>query len=295
MKREENNVELKLHTMKCNHCGSEVADNVRYCSTCYRDIGFPNVREAGKHQEREALDERYRKEIQRSNESGSYKSVQGFEEAMKKTFAVINVDLDFLLYLFTNTKALYSSYNIQIRAKIRRPAKPEDDKMRLAVDARLFGNYASEMIYAALSLDGRGVKSWGDYSIKLKEITINHRATLLEDNSFHFFKNHNIGFTQSLPLGYRAIWEERHKLAVAKLAKLISDGTSEQEYAKILLYSDGNRETDDFIEVHIFGIFDINAIESVKGRFLARNRDEKVDLEKIKDYLKNAEIGWIEE
>ena len=279
--------------MKCNKCKSDVADNERFCSTCYMDTGFPNVKEVSKKEERDALDERYGEEIGKTKVSGSYPSVQRFEEAMKKTFAVINVDCNFLLYLLTCKKILYSSYNMQVEAKIRRPAKPEDDQNRGAVGFKLFGYYFGEIIYAALSLDGKGVKSYGDYSIKLKEIAISHRATLLEDNSFHFSKKHNI--FQSLPLGYRAIWEEKHKLTVAKLAKRISGGTSKQEYAKILLYSEGNRETDDFIEVHIFGIIDINAIESLKGRFLPRNREEKVNLAKIKDYLKNAGIGWIEE
>jgi hypothetical protein len=159
----------------------------------------------------------------------------------------------------------------------------------------IFGGYAAEIRYAALSLDGRGLKSFGSYAIKLREVTIIERATLLEDNSYQFIWKHNIQPREDIPPGYKATWRERHKLAVAKLAGQISSGTTEQEHSKILLFSEGDRATDEFIEVHIYGRFDNKAIESVKGISTISGKYERASLSIIKDHLKSAGKAWIEE
>ena len=117
-------------------------------------------------------------------------------------------------------------------------------------------------------MDGAGLSSFGPCAIRLREVVVDERATLLEGNSYHFISKHNIRPGEDIPPGYSAAWRERHKLAVAKLATQISPGTTEQEHSKILLFSEGRRDTDEFIEVHIYGGFDNKALST--GQKLAK-------------------------
>ena len=96
------------------------------------------------------------------------------------------------------------------------------------------------------------------------------------------------------PPGYVAPWEGRNKLAVAKLADYITPQTVDAEFPQLLLASTGNRVTDEFIEVHICGTFDLNAIESVKGTSKLGSRDDRDLLRMIKQHLSRARKLWIE-
>ncbi len=180
---------------------------------------------------------------------GCHDRLIDFDGSMKNTSAVINVDIDFLYAFVTNEKLLYSTYGRSVRTQIRKPAKGEDDTHRLGVEGALFGSYSEEIRYGALSLDGAGVKSYGQYAIKLREVAVSERTSLMEDNSFVFVEKHNIRSSKDVPPGYTSTWQERNKLAVAKLAPRVTGSTSEAEYSGILLYSEGKYETDDFIEV----------------------------------------------
>ena len=207
---------------------------------------------------------------------------------------MINVNLDHLQQFIADDKALYYNYSLGVRGQIRKAATDQDDRHRRTIEAMLFGGYAEQVRYAALSLESTGLTSWGPFAIKLREIAIADRATLLEDNSFKFVQKHDIRPGGNIPQGYRSTWKERHKLAVAKLAKRISSSTLEKEHAQILLSSTGDRKTDDFIEVHIYGTFDNKAVESVKGKSSTGNKAERAILAKVKDYLRRAGKSWIE-
>jgi hypothetical protein len=258
--------------MKCKECGSEIPDVLSTCSTCGTSVGYPNVREVSKEEEVNALEARYQEALVAAKGNGSFQSLQNFEEKVKHSFAVINVDIDFLHDFVISNKKLYANYNKLVSSEIRKPALLEDDRRRRGVEASLFAGYAKDISYAALSLDGSGVKSYGAFTIVLREIAIKNRATLLENNSFHFVKKHKIQAGEGPPRGYRALWENRHKLATAKLEPRIFSTTSDPEYATILLYSTGNFDTDDFIEIHIYGTFDNNAIDRVKGKSFGGSR-----------------------
>lgn len=236
----------------CNNCGSDIPDSMEHCPTCHTFIGFPNVRDVEKEEEIKALELRYQQAIKAAEANGSHQCLKSFEDSLRKTCAVINVDIDYLYQFITSNKALYSNYSLQVKGEVRKPAMDQDDRDRRVVEAILFGGYAEKIRYAVLSLDGAGLQSYGPYTMKLREIAINKRATLLEDNSYHFVRKHNIQWGKMIPAGYMSTWQERHKLAVSKLAGQIFPKTSEEAYAEILLFSEGNRETDNYIEVHIY-------------------------------------------
>jgi hypothetical protein len=133
------------------------------------------------------------------------------------------------------------------------------------VESILFGSWAEKLVYAALSLDGMGLSSYGLVSMTLKEVCIRNRTSLLSENSFTFVSRHNVSKSSPAPLGHRATWDERKELAVAKLAGRLTPAVGRRDYAGLVLFSEGDRSTDDFIEIHIYGGFNKYAISALKA------------------------------
>lgn len=283
-----------MHELICEHCKELVSGTTDTCFTCGQPVGAPNVRSANKAEEKRALESRYNKVLNDAAANGTRDRLKDFSRKMDLTCAVFNVDISFLHTFITNEKTLYTSYRLGVKGQLRKPAEVESDRHRLAVEGMLFGSYGENIRYAALSLDGVGVRSYGDYSLRFRDVAINMRSTLLEDNSYVFVEKHGMVAGQEIPIGYRCTWEEREKLALAKLAQRISSASSEQDYPGILLFSDGDYRTDDFIEIHIYGPFDAHAIESVMGSSNRGNNVEIAMVEAVKEHLENAGKRWIE-
>jgi hypothetical protein len=284
----------RLSMLKCTNCDVDIPDTEEKCLTCGFNAGPPNVRAAERAEEVQALEERYQKAFDTAKANGCLPTLEKFDESLKQTSAVINDFLDFLDFFTRSSKNLYTNYESAVEGRIRKPAPLDDDRERRIAGAIMFGGYAREIRYGALSLDSGGPQSYGPYAMKLKDIAIRSRATVLENNSYDFVQKHNLKPRVKLPLGYIAPWYNRHKLAVAKLAERITPSTDETEFARILLFSEGNRATDEFIEVHIYGPFDLNAVESIKGSSIGSSREDREILPLFKRRLSNAGIEWIE-
>ncbi len=284
----------QLNESVCTVCETLISSSADICHGCGELLGAPNVRSVNKEEEKRALEERYKRALERAAELGTQDRLKAFSQEMKGTCAVVNVDISFLHTFITNEKILYTSYSLGVRGQVRKPAEEDDDRQRLGVEGTLFGSYGEKIRYAALSLDGAGVSSYGSYSLKLREIAISGRSTLLEDNSYVFVEKHGIIAGKALPKGYRSTWEEREKLALAKLADRITTVTPQPGYASILLFSEGDFKTDDFIEIHIYGPFDAHSIESVRGSSTSENKGEAALIETVKEHLENSGKAWIE-
>lgn len=280
--------------LTCKICLSEVSDSEEKCSTCGWYAGPPNVRSAARQEEVDALEGRYTAAIEQAKSDGLEAVVVSFDEDMKVTCAVINVDLKFLHQFITDDKPTYANYDLLRRGQARKPAKESDDRHRRTIGSMLFGDYAEQIRYAALSLEGV-LHSYGSYAMKLREVSIAARASLLEDNSYNFIPKHHMKPGDDVPPGYLATWKERHKLAVAKLASRLSAGTTKAEHPKILLSGIGDRHTDEYIEVHIYGGFDNKAVESIKGNSSVKSKYDQAALNAVKDYLKKDGKLWVEE
>lgn len=275
----------------CPYCGTENLLINKDCSTCGTSLGFPNVNECSQQEELKALNKRYKKKIGTARDKEHQDQVAEFEEELKKSLAVINVDLDYLHSLIVRGAA-YSNYQLLTFGEARDFARPEADKERLGVEGTIFGSYGRNIRYAALSLDGSDLKSYGDFTIILADKAVRLRATLLEENSYNFVKRHKILAGDKIPKGYRAVWKDRFKLAVAKLAEKALF-TKKENYATVVLESTGDRKEDDFIEVHIYGKISKESLQAVRGN--SKDVDEKDKIEKIKEYLIKSNKEWIEE
>jgi len=255
-------------------------------------LGFPNVNDCSQKEELKALKKRYKEKVESASQKGFDDKRIEFEKAVKKSIAVINVDFFYLQMLMLWENSLYSTYQRQIEGETRDLAPMEFEKKRLGVEGTLFGSYGKNIRYAALSLDGNGLKSYGSFTIILSDTAIKKRATLLEENSFHFVENHKILAGGKIPKGYRAVWKDRHKLAVAKLPEKITL-TKKENYATIVMDSTGDRKTDEFIEVHIFGKINKASIKAIRG--CSKIEPAQKIIKKIKAYLIDNKKEWIEE
>ena len=95
----------------------------------------------------------------------------------------------------------------------------------------------------------------------LKDAAIRTRATVFEENSLYFCKRLYLGVGKHLPPGYRATWEQRDRLAAAKLEAELQVGMLPDSFPGVLLKSSGSLKDDDFVEVHIYGPLNRTSIE----------------------------------
>jgi len=172
-----------------------------------------------------------------------------FEAALAGSKAVINGRVELLERLASSDRELYSGYYQRLEAGIQAPYGDLWDVLRTKADATLFPLFGKEIRFAALTLDGVGVHSFGECSLVLRESFIAHRTSVFEDNSAVFFRDRDY----KLPPGYRATWKERAKLCVAKLAAALQAGMEFADFPGVLLQQGESPEEDRFVEVHIWG------------------------------------------
>lgn len=276
--------------MICHYCNRAIDEARTDCPSCGKHVGYPNVRIADAMEEREALEARYSTALASAIPRGAGVAIEQFDEAVRKSCAVLTVSVDVLKKLATDDSALFTTYHQAVRAQVRRSAKLPFDQHRSAVDGKMWGSAGDSIRYAALSLNGAGLASYGTCFLTLRESHIAHRASTLERNTFDFLET--IAPGQELPLGYRSNWAERHKVAVAKCAGELGPSSLNKDFPNILLKSTGNRAEDEFVEVHIFGTFDMGAVESIKIGKAPRNRLDTLALEIVKEIAQRAGIGW---
>lgn len=213
-----------------------------------------------------ALEKRYREAMAGITHDGLEKEHQLLESAIIMSGrAVINTSFDFLFKWLKENKA-YKSYRRLVLSNERSKAKFEDDVNRSVADSALFGSEA-DIIYAALSVNEQGLSSYGETTVVLRVSPIEGRVSALETNSFFFLElmtRNGWIFGNPLPAGYMAGWDKKHWLATAKLAKDLKKGITVEEIGKIVLTSIGDRSTDSFIELYIYGKIIPSVIEKIK-------------------------------
>lgn len=274
----------------CRECGSSLSWASETCPGCGEFVGAPNVREVAA--ERSALVERHRLAVASGGARGCAKTLAEFEAAVSRdSVAVINLWPDFLARFLQDKHGLFSGYAGLLDAEARLAAPPPNDRERRGVEGILFGSYGAALRYAALSLDRRGLESYGVCAVVLRDRLCANRATLMEENSFHFVQRHTLAPGMEIPGGYRAGWRDRYMLAVAKLAERLEPDMSPSAFPGLLLRTDGNRATDEFIEVHIHGPFGRDAFVEVliPNPDHAKDDEERYSLHKIRDL--SARLG----
>jgi len=145
----------------------------------------------------------------------------------------------------------------------RRPEDTPIEQKRLIADELLFPHFRDPICFAALSLDGMGAISWGNCSVVLRDQHLANRATVFEENSVYFCVKRDLGVNRGIPAGYRATWDRRAELAIAKLEGKLQPEMTPNQFPQILMDSSPGRYREDFVEVHIWGPLHRRNVERV--------------------------------
>jgi len=241
---------------------------VTVCPVCGTTQTNPvNVKRAKLKQEIAALDSRYQVSMNSFTARGLQNEHQRLEQLVQtKGKAVINTSFDFTWEWLGPNRSAYTSYRRQLMDKTRQTALFENDVNRTLADSFLYGS-ATDIIYGALTVNEKGLTSYGEVSVFLKEISVERRTSVLETNSFYFIKdlvdNNQYTFGKPFPAGYLSSWQDKYKLAVSKLASSLNKNISDEELCDLILFSSGDKNTDRFFELHIYGSIVAAAIEKI--------------------------------
>ncbi len=266
----------------CTHCGNLLSESLRHCPTCQTDAGAPNVRACLTQENMKSLKRRFDYAKTQATDKKCSKEFSKLSKLIKdESGVVIAMPAGVARDLVDDTKELYVNYEKLVGSNVRKPAGPESDRQRSVVGGMIFGTYANNIIYGALSLTTKGLPTYGEVYCRLRNKTIENRTSLLETNSFKFVEDHDIRSDGGFPGGYRASWEHRYMLVLAKLADRLMKDQTRENWQELLIVSNGqDRKADDFVEAHIFEGFDRNAIESmVISTDKKLSRENKVDME----------------
>jgi hypothetical protein len=241
----------KLYCSDCDHPQPDV--NYANCENCGQDLGAPNVNMVSTDDEENALQKRYDDAKKFVVDNGNEDILNNFEIYFNTNVkAIINMTLETLVAWVINSEP-YKSYYRAVDEGLRPIANLLNDQRRTVIDSYLYGIYGRDITYAALTLNDSGLESYGECRVTLKEDSIKARSSILEENAFHFVKNHNINFEKlNIPAGYRSTWQNKLKLALAKIYLMLKSGSSEKDFPGLILINKGVRNADEFIEVHIY-------------------------------------------
>jgi hypothetical protein len=252
-------------SIPCPECKNEIPQPAERCPHCGRPGVFWNVIAAEEAAERAALNRRYQAAKADAVSRSADSNLRDFENAIAQSKAVIARSEIEVSRLASSNKQLYATYYELTEGGITLPAGDEWYLLRELADTLLFWKSKKHIRFGALSLDGVGPANYGACSLVLRDKMISHRSSVFEENSAVFMERREIKIARepSVPKGYKAIWGERAKLCVAKLANKIDSKTSSDKYSGILLKQGATSEDHEFVEVHIFGPMTVLTMEQV--------------------------------
>jgi hypothetical protein len=251
--------------LKCPECGAKVPPQARSCVACLTDVGFPNVRLAEQADEQLALGVRLRNAKTSAVARGAGEALTSFGVAVADSQAVVAREIGVLDSFVKSENSLYISYHPQVRSGARIPEDNKWDLGRTSAESTVNPLFYEDIAFACISLDGIGPSGYGDYHITIKSRLIERRTTVFEENVFSFCQRHRVIAGDAPPLGYRAPWEQRDRLAMAKLQPRISPTTKPDQFPGILVKPGTHSGDGEFIEAHIFGPLHRSVIERVIG------------------------------
>lgn len=226
---------------------------------------FWNVIAAAEPSERAALERRYKAAKADAASRNADRNLQDFEIALAGSKAVIARSEIEVNRLASSDRQLYATFYELTESGIRLPDGEQWDVLRELADTVLFAKSKKHIRFGALSLDGVGLPNYGPCSVVWRDEMISHRSSVFEENSAVFMERRKIKISRDpkVPKGYKAVWRERGKLCVAKLAAKIDPKTDSDKYSEILLKQGATSEYDEFVEVHIYGPMTVLTMEQV--------------------------------
>jgi hypothetical protein len=218
---------------------------------CASDVGFPNVRHALQEKEKAALATRSAEAREIARAKSVSVELEKFALALNSSHVVMVRSLADLQTIVQHEHRLYVSFFRQVSSGARIAATDRWNELRKAPEPTVNPVFYEDIVFGALSLNGLGLDEYGGYHITLRNLAIAHRTTFFEENPFTFCDRHKVVAGQYAPCGYRATWDARADLAVAKLHERIGPNTSMTQYPEVLCEKGGGTDAD-CIEAHIY-------------------------------------------
>jgi hypothetical protein len=267
-------------------------DDMERCPHCYRPCLFPNVKAAARPSEKQRLNERYIEAKHKALACGQDVAFAAYELAVATSQAVICRPFAEIQRLAYSEDEVYGTYYQRVNAGLRLSTGDGWDRLRAIADNILFGEQNKQHIrFASLTLDGLGLPHYGDCSLLLRSEFIGHRASAFEENSVVFMEHHNVHAAGdfAIPLGYRATWEDRAKLAATKV--MASLGFTRPDMADELQHPGPNGKEDIFIEIHIWGSITIRSLAHVTIRAGIGAPPSAPEVEVVRRKLAHYNVG----
>ena len=217
------------------------------------------------------LEGNYRQAESAAVSAGLDGELQRLSVRLQASVATINLPANAMLNILQGD--VYKNYWRTLRDGQRKIASESDHATRDKVDSAVHVGYKDQVIDAALSTSGAGLRNYGDVTAVLSMTSIQNVASVLRDNAYQFYVDFELGGLHAKePPGWRATWEDRHLLGVAKLANRLTPGCSDTEIDELVLFNGPARDEDAFIEVHIFrrelAATDVASVSAIPGALI---------------------------
>ncbi len=275
--------------MTCSQCGLGYPFHLERCPHCEEPTKvFPNVYQAEHAEETAALEQRYQDALAEAEQRGAASNLAEFEKACQDSEAVINRSKNEVMRLLSSSNQLYATWYGLVNVT-QFPSGSKWDVLRQVADASIFPDYQERIRFASLTLDGKGLWNYGECAMVLEDKMIAHCATVFEENTVLFMSRKNLRMDQAheVPKGYRASWQERHKLCVAKTGAAITKDTPTQKFPGLLLRQGETTADDVFVEVHVCGHLTAHTLK----RLVVDNKSHRFsqgDLAVLRDRLADS-------
>lgn len=204
-----------------------------------------------------ALDRCYRAALRDAESRGCAPVVLGFEAAVQGSTAVLSRSLLALDGFASSGRPLYTAYDQRLLGGAQAPPGESWDRWRRLANAELSPLSEPRIRVAVLSLDGIGVRHYGDCFLVLRETVIASEASVFEEDSPERLRDRR----REPVVCRRAAWRDRARLCVAHRTPSLYAGTTPAEFPGLLLRQGTTPDKDRFVEVSIWGPLTIRSCE----------------------------------
>ena len=216
-----------------------------------------------------------------------------FFASCESTVAVLACTLLKLHREIASTTDIFETYYDLERLKVKAASPPDGDldwaKLRPQAEIELLGDHRNieKLHYACLSLNGKGLESYGDCLVELDTQMIAHRASCFEGNTAVLYSRFHT-FSEFV----RSTWAGRAELCLAVCGERIILPCTVAEFPGILVSIRGNPISDKFIEVHVLGPMTSRSFRAVRVNVSTHKRRQHVLLKAIRE--KNPNLAFEE-
>jgi hypothetical protein len=276
---------VRAYIIKCVRCGLDF-DLSLHCPHCERNEYYPNVEMARWPDEVAALEVRFQLAMETARNAGREDVAKAFVVAVEeKSVAVLSIPLsDAEDVIKSGFRETYYRLGRDRYPIPRPPDTPDWEGIRQVIESKLFDDrFKYDMQFAALSLTGEAIASYGPVRFVCNLDLIAHRASAFHENSCVFAMRDDITAVGEVPWGYRSTWADRGKLSLAKMVEQLTDAADITTFQGLILRAGATPALDEFVEVHIFGKLSVKALGH--AIVMLRKEDKRARVEDLVERL----------